>query len=164
VNRVCVLVEEATAEAREKYWDILTEVFNEVPPEQLREGMARFGPETRFYTVEAAQVYLSVLFVTPVTIGERVFGGIGGICTRREYRGLGYGRIVLERALEATSSTYGALLLWTRIPQYFAQFGFGEMPRVFVPDVGGSSPMLFSHDEESRSSVAALRDLPREYF
>ena len=158
------LVEEAGAEAKEKYWNILAEVFADVPPERLQEGMERLGPDTRFYAVESAHSYLSVLFVTPITLGESILGGIGGVCTRRENRGLGYGRIVLERALEETSSMYGALLLWTRIPEYFARFGFVEMPELFVPDEGASSPMLFFHDGRFRASVSALRGLPREYF
>ena len=164
MSAVSVVVEGATPEARQKYWDIVSNVFQQADPGQLRQGMAHFGRDTQFFAVEIENVYASVMFVTPVTIAGSRFGGIGGVCSRQEYCGLGYGRLVLERALQETASTYGTLLLWTRIPDYFSKFGFVEMSQLFTPDVDGSSPMLFFHDEKAQATIAALRDLPRKYF
>ena len=159
-----VSLEKATPEALMKYWDILSTVFDEVDPKKLRQGMAYFGPDTLFFSVEIDSVYLSVMFVTPVTIAGTLFGGIGGVCTRPEYRGRGYGRLLFERVLEETSPAFRVLLLWTRIPGYFSRFGFVEMPELFALEPAGSSPMLFFQDENSRSTISALRGLPRVYF
>ena len=159
-----VLVESATERSKEKFWDILAEVFGEVPRDRLQEGMTRLGVDTKFYAVEGSEGYLRVLFVTPVTIADARFGGIGGVCTRRSVRGNGYGRVVLESAIAGTASTFGTLLLWTRIPAYFEQFGFVEMSQMFVPEAGASTPMLFFHTDEARFAATALRGLPRVYF
>lgn len=164
MTTVQVLVEKATIDARGKYWDVVSNVFDQADPEQLRCGMSLFGAETRFFAVERGSAYASVLFVTPVDIAGTRLGGIGGVCTRREYGGLGYGRLVLERALLETAGDYPALLLWTRIPEYFLQFRFVEMPEIFVAERGGSAPMLFFHGNDNRSMISALRGLPRERF
>jgi len=153
-----------TPEALNKYWDILSSVFSQVEHEKLRRGMDRFGPDTRLYAVPDSESYASVLFVTPLTLAGIRIGGIGGVCTRNEFRGLGFGRRVIERAIDETSSSYVAILLWTRIPDYFTQFGFVELSELFVADDAGSSPMILFHDQETRPAIAALRNLPRDYF
>ena len=157
-------MESATPEARAKYFDILSSVFSQVEPEKLRYGMGLFDPDTRFYAVGDSESYASVLFVTPVNLAGIRIGGIGGVCTRKEFRGLGYGRSVIERAIDDTSSSYVAILLWTRIPGYFTPVGFVEMTELFVADEGGSSPMILFHDQRIRSVITALRNLPRDYF
>ena len=159
-----VVVESVSALTRLKYWEVVSNVFAQANPEQLRQGMSLFGAETRFFAVEHEGEYASVLFLTPVALGPYRMGGIGGVCTLPEYSGLGYGRAVLERALSESEGSYSALLLWTRIPGYFLQFGFVEMPEIFVAEQGGSCPMLFFHEDDVCSIISGLRDLPREYF
>ncbi len=126
--------------------------------------MDRLRPETRFFAVEIEGRYVSVLFVTPMSLAGQRFGGIGGVCTRAECRGMGFGSMVLDSAIRETSSDYRGLLLWTRIPGYFAGFGFVEVPQLFRPAVGGSIPMILVHDESARAAIEALSELPREYF
>ena len=158
------MVETVTREARDKYWDCLSRVFDQVDPRRLRRGMDRFGPETRFFAIEIDGAYASVLFLTPVTLAGQRFGGIGGVCTRPEFRGRGFGSAVLDCAIRETSSDYPSLLLWTRIPEYFAHFGFVEVPQLFCPAVGTPSPMILIYDERARPSIESLRQIPREYF
>lgn len=159
-----VVVEPASIAARDKYWRILSDVFDAVDPERLRVGMERLSRETLFFAIESGHAYSSVLFVTPITLAGIHIGGAGGFCTRKEYRGRGYERLVMERALHDTSQEYGALLGWTRTPRYFLRFGWVEMSDLFVPDPDGSAPMFFFHREQSRSAISTLVDLPREYF
>ena len=117
-----------------------------------------------FYTIQSAGSYFSVLFVTPIKLAGISLGGIGGVCTRKEHRGLGYGRLVMERALQDTYGVYDALLLWTRIPDYFKSFGFIEMPELFIPDPSGSTPMFFFHQKDLRLAISSCTNLPRDYF
>lgn len=159
-----VAVEHMSQATIDKYWLILSDVFNVVDPVILRTGIERLSKDTLFFTIESEGVYSSVLFVTPVDIAGVSIGGIGGVCTREEYRGQGHGRLVMERAIKDTSETYGALLLWTRIPAYFRKFEFTEMPELFVPDPHGSTPMFFFHKEQSKLATSALENLPRDYF
>ena len=164
MTSVEVLVENNTTESCAQSWDVVSNVFDQADPEQLRHGMSLFGDETCFFAIEQVGVYVSVLFVTPVDIAGTRLGGIGGVCTRPEYSSMGYGRLLLERVLLDTSKDYPALLLWTRIPEYFLRFGFVEMPEIFVATHGGSTPMLFLHRNKYQSMISALRGLPRERF
>jgi len=159
-----VLVEPVTRDAREKYWNCLSSVFDQVDPRRLQRGMDLFGAETRFFAVEIDGAYASVLFVTPVTLAGQPFGGVGGVCTRTEFRGRGFGSAVLGCAIRETCSDYPSLMLWTRIPEYFEHFGFVEVPQLFCPAVEASSPMILIHDQRARPSIEALRNIPREYF
>ena len=129
-----VAVERISQATINKYWLILSDVFNAVDPVILRAGIERLSRDTLFFTIQSRGIYSSVLFVTPVDISGVSIGGIGGVCTREEYQGQGLGRLVMERAMKDTSGTYGGLLLWTRIPAYFKKFQFIEMPELFVPD------------------------------
>ena len=143
-----VLVAPLTLESRDKYWNCLSTVFNQVDLRHLRRGMDRLRPETRFFAVEIEGRYVSVLFVTPMSLAGQRFGGIGGVCTRAECRGMGFGSMVLDSAIRETSS----------------DFGFVEVPQLFRPAVGGSIPMILVHDESARAAIEALSELPREYF
>ena len=159
-----VTIECISVSGHNKYWDIISAVFDGVDPEQLRAGAEGLSKDTEFYTVQSQGSYSSVLFVTPITLAEISLGGIGGVCTRKEHRGRGYGRLVMERALQDTYGVYGALLLWTRIPDYFKSFGFIEMTELFIPDPVGSIPMFFFHQKDSRLAISSCEDLPRDYF
>jgi GNAT superfamily N-acetyltransferase len=159
-----VTVECMSEQVRNKYWLILSAVFSAIDPVSLRAGVDSLSRDTLFCTIESEGMYSSVLFVTPVTLAGIRLGGIGGVCTREEYRGRGYGRLIMERVLRDSAEVYGALLLWTRIPAYFQSFGFIEMPELFISDPHGSAPMFFFHDRESRMTISALTDLSRDYF
>jgi len=159
-----VVVESASRAALRKYRSILSEVFDAVDPESLRVGMERLSRETLFFAIQSGDGYASVLFVGPRMLNGIRLGGIGGVCTRKEYRGRGYGHLVLERVLQDTAGMYGALLLWTRIPGYFERFGFQEMSGLFDPDPDGSAPMFFFHEESLKSAISTLGHMPREYF
>ena len=159
-----VTVEHISVTERDKYWSILSDVFDTVDLEGLRAGVERLSRDTDFYTIQSGGIYFSVLFVTPITLAGISLGGIGGVCTRKEYRGRGYGQLVMERALQDTSEVYGSLLLWTRIPSYFKSFGFVEMPELFIPDPHGSTPMFFFHRKRLRLTISSFEDLPRDYF
>jgi len=159
-----VAVESATPEALKRYRDLLSSVFDQVDPKALERGLDRLGPTTRFYSIGDSNSYASVLFVIPVTLAGVQMSGIGGVCTRQTSRGLGYGRRVLERAIEDMSADGLATLLWTRIPDYFARFGFLERSGLFFSDADGSSPMILFPDERVRLAFDRLRGLPRDYF
>jgi len=158
-----MVVEHPTPEACSRYWDILSSVFDQVPPAGLKRGMDRFAPATRFYAIMAGDSYASVLFVTPIFLSGIPIQGIGGVCTRKEFRGLGYGRRVLERALTEMKTT-SSTLLWTRLPEYFAPFGFIDASELFAADADGSCPMILFQEERARLQIEALRNLPRDYF
>jgi len=159
-----VTVEHISVSRREQYLSIISDVFDAVDPRRLQAGAESLSKDTAFYTIESEGIYSSVLFVTPVTVAKISLGGIGGVCTRKEYRGRGYGRLVMQRALLDTLGVYGALLLWTRIPDYFRSFGFIEMPELFIPDPTGSTPMFFFHRKDIRLTLSSCEDLPRDYF
>ena len=159
-----VTAERISVSRREQYLSIILDVFDAVDPKRLQTRAESLSKDTDFYTIESEGIYSSVLFVTPVTLAGISLGGIGGVCTRKEYRGRGYGRLVMERALRDTLGVYRALLLWTRIPDYFRSFGFIEMPELFIPDPAGSTPMFFFHGKHLRLTVSSCKDLPRDYF
>ena len=159
-----VVVERISVSRREQYLSIISDVFDAVDPKRLQEGAESLSRDTDFYKIESEGIYSSVLFVTPITLAGISLGGIGGVCTRKEYRERGYGRLVMQRALRDTLGVYGALLLWTRIPDYFGSFGFIEMPELFIPDPTGSTPMFFFHRKDLRLTLSSCEDLPRDYF
>ena len=159
-----VTVERISVSRREQYLSIILDVFDAVDPKRLQTRAESLSKDTDFYTIESEGIYSSVLFVTPVTVAKISLGGIGGVCTRKEYQGRGYGRLVMQRALRDTLGVYGALLLWTRIPDYFRSFGFIEMPELFIPDPTGSTPMFFFHRKDIRLTLSSCEDLPRDYF
>ena len=159
-----VTAERISVSRREQYLSIILDVFDAVDPKRLQTRAESLSKDTDFYTIESEGIYSSVLFVTPVTLAGISLGGIGGVCTRKEYQGRGYGRLVMQRALRDTLGVYGALLLWTRIPDYFRSFGFIEMPELFIPDPTGSTPMFFFHGKDLRLALSSYEDLPRDYF
>jgi len=159
-----VTAERISVSRREQYLSIILDVFDAVDPKRLQTRAESLSKDTDFYTIESEGIYSSVLFVTPVTLAGISLGGIGGVCTRKEYQGRGYGRLVMQRALRDTLGVYGALLLWTRIPDYFRSFGFIEMPELFIPDPAGSTPMFFFHGKDLRLTLSSCEDLPRDYF
>jgi N-acetylglutamate synthase-like GNAT family acetyltransferase len=159
-----IVVDATITETRRRFWELLAETFSDIPLERLQEGFRRLPDETRFFAVASEQGYLSALFVAPIRVSGMRFGGIGGVCTRENHRGSGLGRLVLNRALAETVDDYRALLLWTRIPRYFSNFGFVEVSQLFVPDPEGSTPMMHFNDGSSAASILSLSDLPREYF
>ncbi len=157
-----LVVERATEASRQRYLALVTSVFAGVEPARLRAATERFTDATRLFAMAAGERYLSVLFVTPVTIGGHAFGGIGGVCTASEHRGCGYGIELLERAVADTAEAHPIHLLWTRIPGYFSRMGFTDMAAAFVADPAGSTPMM-----RFAAAAAAPRfaePLPRVYF
>jgi len=164
MNLAEVTIECISVSGRDKYWSIISDVFDAVDTKQLWAGVKNLSGDTEFYTIQSGDSYFSVLFVTPIRLAGISLGGIGGVCTREKHRGLGYGQLVMERALQDTRGVYDALLLWTRIPDYFKSFGFIEMPELFIPDPSGSTPMFFFHQKDLRLAISSCTNLPRDYF
>ncbi|MDD5439076.1 MAG: GNAT family N-acetyltransferase [Candidatus Omnitrophica bacterium] len=147
-----------------KYYTIIREVFSLMDPARITRRIERFDASTRFYVVEEAGEIQSLMFLTDVVVGAKKLGGIGGVATRKPYRGKGYARALLKKILEDTTNEYPALLLWTRIPAFFKQAGFQDASGYFEEDKAGSLPMMCFHKPAATVFPQPFDKLPRVYF
>lgn len=151
-------VDEAT---HMRFAALMRTVFDRVDPERIARNLGRFDERTRIYAMVQGKDYVAALFLHPVQIGALTLGGIGGVSVRAEQRGAGLGRRLLERVIADTRETHPALMLWTRIPAFFARFGFEDVTTHFLDDPHGSMPMMVFH-EDVRDQIP--KRIPREYF
>ena len=133
----------------------------------LQAGAERLSKDTDFYTIESEGTYSSVLFVTPVTLAGISLGG-NRRCLheervpRKRLRSTGYAASTSRYFW----GVYGALLLWTRIPdRILGVLALLKCRNCSFLILTGSTPMFFFHGKRFKvDSYLLVEDLPRDYF
>jgi N-acetylglutamate synthase-like GNAT family acetyltransferase len=163
-GKVIFRIVRPTPLAKRRYLEIAKEVFFDLDFECINQNVDKFSKATRFYIFEEKNKYLSFLFLTPVSINSIILGGIGGVATKKDYRGKGYATRLLEKVIHDTKGVYPALMLWTRIPDFFFKVGFEDVSLYFEKDPKGSMPMMYFYNSKSEvfSNFSAM--IPRSYF
>lgn len=146
------------------YEAIIKDVFSAMDPFSIENNMKRFGGKTKFYFIHDGRDHISCLFLNPVKIGEVEFGGIGGVATKKDFRGRGHATTLIERVKNDIAGKKEMLLLWTRVPGFFMRLGFRDASGYFEDDAGGSVPMIYSEGYRGGPISKLSGKLPRTYF
>jgi N-acetylglutamate synthase-like GNAT family acetyltransferase len=153
-----------TSSDMQKYLGIVCDVFYKTKPNVLKENLEKLDENTRFYVFEKDNLFISSLFIHPIMIDSVMVGGIGGVVTRLNHRGKGYGKTLLKKVISDSRGSYDALLLWTKVFQYFNGFGFQDITQYFQEDPNGSTPMMYFNKPEAEVLSRFSEKLPRRYF
>lgn len=116
---------------------------------RVREGT---GPISRFCLVSkvSGEIVAAIRF-TEITIGGKPGALLlGPLAVEDRYRGLGYGKVLIERGLENARAAGIKLVVLVGDLPYYARFGFKVLPRgrITLPGPADPARMLVAELEE----------------